>query len=119
MVSSKRFAFHQNKRRVPVDVGASAAPLQLCLKADPVVEGQPREGSKIVLRNECKKRSNGTPIDVSPGTSDLLGGGGDSCRSPVGYYRISRAGDLIETNPAPAPARTAIEPVPETQVEGR
>ena len=56
----------------------SAAPLQLCLKADRVVEGQPREGSKIVLRSECKKRSNGTPIEVSIGTSDSLGGGGDA-----------------------------------------
>ncbi|MDB4678673.1 DUF4215 domain-containing protein [bacterium] len=82
----------------------SAAPLQLCVKADRVAEGQPREGSKIVLRSECKKRSNETPIEVSIGTSDSLGGGGDSCGSPAGYYRISRTGfsDVVEISEGPA-----------------
>ena len=59
-----------------LDVGtASAATLQLCVKADRMVQGQPREGSKIVLRAECKRRGNGTPIEVSIGTTDSMGSG--------------------------------------------
>lgn len=64
----------------------AADPLRLCVKADRLVQGQPREGAKIVLRAECKKRSNGTPIEISIGTSDSIGeGGGPSDSAQVEF----------------------------------
>lgn len=64
---------------------AQAEPLQLCVRADRVVEGRPKEGAKIILRSQCKTRANGTPIEISIGDSDAIGGA-EPCGSIEGVY---------------------------------
>ncbi|MDG1960410.1 MAG: hypothetical protein P8K07_17960 [Candidatus Binatia bacterium] len=64
---------------------AQAEPLQLCVRADRLVEGRPKEGAKIILRSQCKTRANGTPIEISIGNSDAIGGA-EPCGSVEGVY---------------------------------
>ena len=68
---------------------AQAEPLQLCVRADRVVEGRPKEGAKIILRSQCKTRANGTPIEISIGDSDAIGGA-EPCGSIEGVYTSGR-----------------------------